>query len=132
MTRVVSLLTLLVFLPHSARAQTVYAQIPAPPSVPEDPTPEEQAVAIEERIDYVDALAHERNWEGAGRAMREAQRVDRDDRSADLGVRALAITGLELIPCASECAPGHPRCAQSRASVLRAATRPGRAAGAFG
>ena len=94
MIRVIALLTLLVFLPHTAHAQTVsasvYRQFAAPASAPLDPTPEEQAVAIRERLVYANDLAGEQNWEDAGRALREALRIDRDNqrvRLAILGVR---------------------------------------------
>ena len=73
MTRVTALLTLLVFLPQAAHAQTVsasaYAQTLAPPSVPTDPLPAEEEEAVEARITYAEAMAREGNWREAGRAM---------------------------------------------------------------
>lgn len=107
MTRVTALLTLLVFLPQAAHAQTVsasaYAQTLAPPSVPTDPLPAEEEEAVEARITYAEAMAREGNWREAGRAMAQATRLHPDAprvRLARLSIRheAAPSAALRLSP----------------------------------
>lgn len=103
MTRIVALLTLLVFLPAAARAQTVdasvYAQTPAPQPIQPGASDAALALAIDERIAYAEQVAAEQNWREASRILREAERIDASAqrvRLAHLGVRHRVAPSLVL------------------------------------
>ncbi len=106
MTRLIALLTLLVFLPEAARAQTTervrasaYLQTPAPQPLPAQASEADIERAIEERIAYAETAASEDNWRESTRALREAQRLDGSAprvRLAQLGVRYRVAPSLVL------------------------------------
>lgn len=106
MTRLIALLTLLVFVPQAALAQTseripasAYSQPSAPQPLPANASASDLDRAIEQRIAHAETAAANEDWREASRAVREAQRLDGSAprvRLAQLGVRYRVAPSLVL------------------------------------